>query len=105
MPNINHDRPQRFATVIQKYVSQIMLTSTIAHDVPECRKLSITLVEVSPDCRHAWITLSCLYDDVDLCSTVKKLNKFSKKIAHLLGKQSSFRYLPHITFLSIYDAP
>ena len=104
MPNVNHDRPLRFAACIRQALTETMLSNNIDHTIAT-QLLTILSVDVSPDCRNVLITLSAITDQIDLQQAVAKLNQKNRYIAHLMRDKLSFRYLPSIKFQSLHDVP
>ena len=103
MPSVNHDRPLRFASKIHRALSEVLIGYVI--EQTSCQHLTIVHVDVSPDCRHARITLSALTEAICLKKAVAHLNDKSGYIVSLMRKKIHARYMPKLIFQSVHDIP
>ena len=88
-------RTERIAETLREVIMDI-----IQRDLkdPAIGIASVTHIRVSPDIKHAWISLSVLGDDQTKEDNVKAFAKASGHIRSELGKRVRLRYLPELVF-------
>ncbi|MFH1737038.1 MAG: 30S ribosome-binding factor RbfA [Actinomycetota bacterium] len=88
-------RTERLAETLREVIMDI-----IQKDLkdPAIGIASVTHIRVSPDLKHAWISLSVFGDDQTKEDTLKAFAKASGHIRSELGKRVRLRYLPELVF-------
>jgi ribosome-binding factor A len=67
---------------------------------PRIGMVTITIVEVSPDLRHARVYFSCLGDEAAHQRTLAGLNSAARFIKGQLTKSLRLRYAPEVVFIA-----
>lgn len=92
---MERSRSERVAQLIKKEISQII------HDElkdPRIGFITITGIELSPDCQHAKVYFSTLGNDADNEKALQGLQSATGFIKKLIGDRVTLRYIPEIVF-------
>tara|TARA_B100000029_G_scaffold516253_1_gene627999 strand:+ start:7517 stop:7915 length:399 start_codon:yes stop_codon:yes gene_type:complete len=92
---MGHHRSARVADLIKKEVSEI-----IQHELkdPRIGFVTVTLVDVSIDLRHAQVYFSVLGTELDQEKSLKSLQKATGFIRTKLGPRIKLRHIPELLF-------
>jgi ribosome-binding factor A len=92
---MEHKRADRVADLILKELAEVLLRKV---KDPRLGEITLTLVKVSPDLRHASVYYSLLGDDqrkLDVAAGLESAKGFVKRE---LGKRLELRRMPDISF-------
>ena len=93
----DYSRTLRVNAQLQRELSELIRDELTD---PRIGRVTITQVEVSPDVRHAKVSVSLLADDAALAQCVKALNGAAGRLRHLLVDRLRIRHVPQLHFVA-----